>query len=555
MTLASTTPRVQYNGDGATVSFPVTFTFWSAKDLRVILLDADGVTETIWTNGSEYTVSGGSGSTGTVTVSASPTDYTPASGETLTIRSNLAYSQLTSIPLGGSLPSTAIEQQDDKIVRMVQQLEEAIGRSLLLPESSATSDLILPEPDASKVIGWNSAGTSLENKTPNESAYLSVTAFAETLIDDADAATARATLGAQVDLDVPSQAEAEAGTATTERVWTAQLVAQAVAALSLKKTQLLTGGYFTLNPWQRGTSFTAATTFPNNDAVYLADQWVLLSDGNDIVDVSKDTDGSLLATVATANKQFGFVHIVRADNAAAVMGDVISAAVNAKASGIGTLRMAVLTWDGTADACTRDVVATWAGGGTEPTWATNWTREGSVVDLTLGASFATQEAENVSLDTASGKQFAVVVWIDDTDASVSDTLNIKWVSAIPGSTHPTLPPYRLASGERALCRSEFRLLANGTDNAIGLGYQIDGTNGVVFLDISMSEVPTLTISSAGHFTFFPDSVVATALTANTSSTTEIFGIDITVASGFAANDSGALQSSNASALLYLTCEL
>ena len=35
----------------------------------------------------------------------------------------------------------------------------------------------------------------------------------------------------QVDLDVVSQAEAEAGTATTERIWTAERVAQAIAAL------------------------------------------------------------------------------------------------------------------------------------------------------------------------------------------------------------------------------------------------------------------------------------------------------------------------------------
>lgn len=36
----------------------------------------------------------------------------------------------------------------------------------------------------------------------------------------------------QVDLDVPSQAEAEAGTATNERVWTAERIGQAIAALS-----------------------------------------------------------------------------------------------------------------------------------------------------------------------------------------------------------------------------------------------------------------------------------------------------------------------------------
>ena len=41
----------------------------------------------------------------------------------------------------------------------------------------------------------------------------------------------------QADLAVPSQAEAEAGTATTERVWTAQRVGQAIAALETAVSQ------------------------------------------------------------------------------------------------------------------------------------------------------------------------------------------------------------------------------------------------------------------------------------------------------------------------------
>jgi len=55
---------------------------------------------------------------------------------------------------------------------------------------------------------------------------------ANNLSDVANAATALTNLGAQADLDVPSQAEAEAGTATIERVWTAERVKQAIAALS-----------------------------------------------------------------------------------------------------------------------------------------------------------------------------------------------------------------------------------------------------------------------------------------------------------------------------------
>lgn len=60
---------------------------------------------------------------------------------------------------------------------------------------------------------------------------------ANNLSDVANAATALSNLGAQADLDVPSQAEAEAGTATTERVWTAQRVGQAIAAQSTSISQ------------------------------------------------------------------------------------------------------------------------------------------------------------------------------------------------------------------------------------------------------------------------------------------------------------------------------
>ncbi len=45
--------------------------------------------------------------------------------------------------------------------------------------------------------------------------------------------------GAEVNPDVVGQAEAEAGTATTERIWTAQRVAQAIAALAASAPKLL----------------------------------------------------------------------------------------------------------------------------------------------------------------------------------------------------------------------------------------------------------------------------------------------------------------------------
>jgi len=192
MTLTSTTNKVQYSGDGSTVSFAVNFVFWDADDLRVIL--TTGGVEEVWVRGTQYTVSGGDGSTGTVTVSTSPTDYTPASGTTLTIKSNLSDVQNTFLPLGGEFPSASVEEQFDKIVRLVQQKDEELDRSLKFAESSATTGKTVPEPSDGKVLGWDS--TTLANLTPNTDTYFNVSSFMETVLDDTTAANARTTLGA-----------------------------------------------------------------------------------------------------------------------------------------------------------------------------------------------------------------------------------------------------------------------------------------------------------------------------------------------------------------------
>lgn len=162
MALAATTNRVQYSGDGSTVVFAVSFVFWDVDDPQAILTDSDGV-ETIWVRGTQYTLTGGDGDTGTLTVITAPTDYTPQSGETLTIKSNLPNTQPTELPAGGSLPSGVIEQQLDQIVRQIQQVAETIGRTVTLPVSSAISGVTIPDPVAGKLLRWKTDETGLEN--------------------------------------------------------------------------------------------------------------------------------------------------------------------------------------------------------------------------------------------------------------------------------------------------------------------------------------------------------------------------------------------------------
>lgn len=138
MTLTATDKKVRYAGNGATVSFPVTFPFWDSTDLSVVLTSAAGV-ETAWVENTQYAITGGDGSTGTLTVDTSPTDYTPASGTFLTITSAVPFTQPTSLPVGGAFPAASVEEQMDKIVRMVQQLDEAVDRSVKFPVSDSTA--------------------------------------------------------------------------------------------------------------------------------------------------------------------------------------------------------------------------------------------------------------------------------------------------------------------------------------------------------------------------------------------------------------------------------
>ncbi len=166
MTLTAPTNRIQYSGDGATTLFPITYIIWDEDDPEVILTDSSGV-ETVWTRGTQYTITLSSPpATATLVIVTTPTDYTPQGGATpelLTIRSDLPNTQTTVLPAGGPLPSAAVEQMVDQAVRQVQQLSEEIGRCVKFLKSSSSSDIDMPDPVAGKILRWNSAADALEN--------------------------------------------------------------------------------------------------------------------------------------------------------------------------------------------------------------------------------------------------------------------------------------------------------------------------------------------------------------------------------------------------------
>ena len=192
MTLTNTTTRLTYNGDGSTTSFSVTFPFWLSDDLRVILRAADG-TETVWTRGSEYTVTGGDGSGGTVEAATAP-----ASGEKLVVLSGLPDTQTTSLPAGGPFPSVSVEQRLDQLTRLVQQKEERLGRSLKFSETSPDSSVAFPDitGNANKTVRVKPDASGIEMVDVADGGGLTIPILVEDGGTGADTASgARANLG------------------------------------------------------------------------------------------------------------------------------------------------------------------------------------------------------------------------------------------------------------------------------------------------------------------------------------------------------------------------
>ncbi len=227
-----------------------------------------------------------------------------------------------------------------------------------------------------------------------------------------------------------------------------------------------------MSVWQRGTTFTT----PNDDT-YGPDRWNFLVDGNGAWTFARDTvvptgnfKYSLKCTNVTQNKQCGIVTFFENIDAVKYQGKTASISFYAgtTSSEIANLRATVLSWTSTADTITSDVVGTWAGNGTDPTWATNWTSEIAGSNKALTGSWQQFTINNIAIDTASITNLAVVIWVDDTTITAGDKF---WITGIQlenavaaGAFSPR--PYQ---HELALCQRYCYSVVTATNGRIAFG--------------------------------------------------------------------------------------
>lgn len=139
MTIAAGYEPITYTEDGATASRAISFPFIDAEDLVVTRLSADGETSEVLTLNEDYTVTGGSFATGTLTLDA---ESLGEDGSELTLARATAQEQLGDY--GDNWPVETIEQALDRLTMIAQEQAYAIaaaGRAVIFPAGEAGQEL------------------------------------------------------------------------------------------------------------------------------------------------------------------------------------------------------------------------------------------------------------------------------------------------------------------------------------------------------------------------------------------------------------------------------
>jgi len=204
MTVSSTTTKNSYSGDGSTHEFTYGFKITAASELKVIIrTDATAAEAEESTN--NYVITGiDSDSGGTVLFKYdtgnpadahySTTDYRPQTGETVLLKRNLPLTQTTDYTPNDPFPAEAHEDALDRLTFIAQQINERVDRSVVFPESDPANTAIPNSVDrANKYLAFGSDGSV--SVTAGTSSDIVASTFAQTLLDDTDAATMRTTLG------------------------------------------------------------------------------------------------------------------------------------------------------------------------------------------------------------------------------------------------------------------------------------------------------------------------------------------------------------------------
>lgn len=211
--------------------------------------------------------------------------------------------------------------------------------------------------------------------------------------------------------------------------------------MNVNNNALYNGGLLTA---QRGNGpFTSATDFVNNDDSYLIDGAIFLADGSDTCDISRVADNDFVSgyklrmDVETSNRRFGHLFPIESKDIQTIRHKGTASLqfkVKCTGSSMSNVRAYLLAWSGTADSITSDAISSWGAAGANPTFATNWTAENTASNIAISTTVSTKKIEGIAIDTPNIKNLALLIILDDTDATVGDFLEIGDMKVEPGES-------------------------------------------------------------------------------------------------------------------------
>ena len=188
--LSDNNPRVSYTvGQGVTQSaFTVSFEFFDNDDLNLYV---DGTLKTLTTH---YTVSGGDGSTGTITMTSGNAVTGATGGSTVVITRSIDLDRTTDFPSSGPFNIASLNTELDRLVAITADIQDDVNRSLKLIDFDSAVDTQMPLLAARKgtVLAFN-ASTGVPEAGPNISdvqSLAAITADIGTLADIEDGTVA-----------------------------------------------------------------------------------------------------------------------------------------------------------------------------------------------------------------------------------------------------------------------------------------------------------------------------------------------------------------------------
>ena len=151
--LSDNNPRISYTvAQGATqTSFAVPFEFFDNDDLNFYV---DGTLKTLTTH---YTVSGGDGSTGTITTTTGNSVTGISGGSTVIVTRSIDLDRTTDFPSSGPFNIASLNTELDRLIAITADLQDDVNRSLKLIDYDSAVDTQMPLLAARKgtVLGFN----------------------------------------------------------------------------------------------------------------------------------------------------------------------------------------------------------------------------------------------------------------------------------------------------------------------------------------------------------------------------------------------------------------